>query len=78
VTAIDQQRTERRVEDHPMLHVRPEVPSDLSVLANERGWPDGLLRRAMDLRVPRSDLRLWLEDPQFDTGRVTWLLETLG
>ncbi len=75
MVTIDQ---ERRVQDHPMLHVRPDVPSDLQSLARERGWPDDLLRRAVDLRVPRTDLRVWLDNPQFDTARVGWHLDSLN
>ena len=77
MTTIDRDRTERRVEDHPLLQTRPEVPADLEALAQEREWPDGLLRQATDLRVPRDYVRACLEDPQFEPGRLAWELDTL-
>jgi hypothetical protein len=78
MATIDQARTERKVEDHPLLHARSEVPGDLQTAAAERGWPDEFVRRAVDLRVPTWDLQMWLESPEFDVARVGWLLDTLG
>ncbi len=78
MATIDQERKERRVEDHPTVQARQEIPADLVASATARGWPEELLRRAVDLRVPQVDLRFWLADPELDVARVGWLLDTFG
>src|SRR5829696_210919 len=76
MATIDQARTERKAEDHPLLHVRCDASDDLRAAAAQRGWPDELLRRAVDQRVPQWELQLWLEGPEFDAARVAWHLDT--
>lgn len=39
------------------------APDDLKAAAEKRGWPDGLLQRALDLRVPREVIERWLAMP---------------
>src|SRR3990172_6570493 len=36
------------------------VPDDLAEAAARRGWPEGLIRRAVALRMPRRTLQRWL------------------
>jgi hypothetical protein len=47
--------------EHPLFATRVVLPEDLSRRAEEAGWPDGLLQRALDLRVPRHDVEFWLD-----------------
>ena len=75
---IEHEQRQQLVQDHPLLQTPPEVPADLAALAEAQGWPEALLQRAAHLRVPRADVRLWLDDPQFDATRVGWLLDVLG
>ena len=37
-----------------------EVPDELLRAAREKDWPEGLVRRALELRVPRTDVEWWL------------------
>ena len=78
MATIDHERKERLVQDHPLLQAPTEVPADLAALADEQGWPDGAAAAVAELRVPRADLRMWLDDPQFDATRVGWLLDVLA
>lgn len=45
--------------EHPAFAI-PETPADLAALAAERAWPDGLLDRAVSLRVERAAIEDWL------------------
>ena len=78
MTTIDHERKERLVHEHPLLQEPTEVPGDLAARADEQGWPEALLQRAAEMRVPRADLHMWLENPQFDATRVGWLLDVLA
>jgi hypothetical protein len=66
------------VHDHPLLHAPTEVPGGVAARAREQEWPEVLLRRAADMRVPRADVQMWLDNPQFDASRVSWLLDVLA
>ncbi len=37
-----------------------EVPEEFERRARERGWPDGLVRRALELRIERAGVESWL------------------
>jgi hypothetical protein len=65
------------VEDHPLLTAPVEVPPDLAERAAERGWDDGILERALALRVPRADLEFWLTAPHISAREVAYNLDTL-
>ncbi len=78
MTTIDHERKERLVQDHPLLQAPTEVPDDLAARAGEQDWPEVLLQRAADMRVPRADVQMWLDNPQFDASRVSWLLDVLA
>ena len=78
MTTIDHERKERLVHEHPLLQEPTEVPADLAARAGEQGWSADLLQRAADMRVPQADVRMWLDDPQFDATRVSWLLDVLA
>jgi hypothetical protein len=46
----------------PSIFDRPrEVPEAYAQRAGEQNWPDGLLERALKLRVPHYDIEYWLE-----------------
>jgi hypothetical protein len=77
MATIDEERTQRPVQDHPLLQTRSELPADLAARAVERAWSQDLLRRIADLRVPQADVRMWLDDPFFDAPRLGWLLDIL-
>ncbi len=53
-----------------------DAPEDLERRARERGWPPGLVERALALRLPPSVLRTWLSGhwatPQFVERRLEW------
>ena len=59
-----------------MDEVTAAAPEDLAEAAARRGWPDGLLQRALDLRVPRRQLRRWLAQDwtttEFVELRLQW------
>jgi len=45
----------------PSVFERPiEVPEQLRHAARDKEWPDGLLERALQLRVPKRDIEFWL------------------
>ena len=44
-----------------------EVPEELSRRAAEKGWPDALLMRMLELRVARIDIDFWLDDERPDS-----------
>jgi hypothetical protein len=66
------------MDDHPLLSAAVEVPDDLAARAAERGWDDGLLARALELRVPRADIEFWLTAPHIAPEEVAYNLETLS
>ena len=49
--------TEVSIFDRPI-----EVPDDLRRRAAEKGWPEALLTRVLELRVARIDIDFWLND----------------
>ena len=56
--------------------VRAPVPEELLRAAQDQGWPDGLLQRALNLRVSPGTIRRWLASDWADTTyierRVVW------
>lgn len=52
------------------------APADMAAAATRRGWPDGLLERALGLRVSREKLKRWLTLPwaslEFVQRRLEW------
>ena len=70
--------TQTWMDDHPLLAAPAEVPPELAARAAERGWDDGLLRRAIELRVPRADLEFWLTVPHITAKEVAYNLDTLS
>ena len=51
-------------------------PDDLEEAARRRGWPEGLLQRAVGLRVPRAVIQRWLTQPwggpEYVQRRIDW------
>lgn len=47
-----------------------DVPGAWLRQARARGWPDGLLERAIELRVPASNLEHWLTNERTDAAYV--------
>ncbi len=74
--AVTEESTPKTIEDHPLVTTPPVVPPDLEARAAERGWPEGLVARALELRVPRGDIDIWLGDPRMTAPEVTRLLAT--
>lgn len=66
------------IEEHPAFGGEVEVPTDLAGEADRRGWPEGVLRRALELRVPKADIRLWLRNPHMTPDEVVRNLDTLA
>lgn len=66
------------VDGHPTLNAEIEVPTALADEARERGWPEGMVRRALELRVPRTDLGFWLRNPHMTPDEVGRQLDTLA
>ena len=52
-----------------------EVPEELVRAAREKGWPDALVQKALELRIPKSDVRAWLDDAQLTVEHVRDLLD---
>jgi len=69
---------QRSIDDHPLIRAVPEVPADLAAKALERGWPEGLLERAVELRVQRSDIELWLRNPRSSPQEIAGQLGVLA
>ncbi|HEV2370030.1 MAG TPA: hypothetical protein VGR90_09130, partial [Acidimicrobiales bacterium] len=65
------------IEDHPIFATPVPVPEDLAREAEARGWPEGLLRRAMDARVGRNDLEFWFGPTAPPVERVVKEVESL-
>ena len=65
------------LEDHPLFATPVPVPEDLARAAAARGWPDGLLQRALDARVSGGDLAFWLGEVAPGVDVVTRELESL-
>jgi hypothetical protein len=78
MAATDKMGDRARLEDHPLLTAPVEVPAELAAKAAERGWPVGLLERALELRVPRVDIELWLRQPRSTPEEVRSQLDTLS
>ncbi len=57
--------TELSIFDRPI-----EVPEDLLRMADEKGWPEDLIRRACQLRVGRGGIEWWLTHDQPTPDRV--------
>ena len=51
-----------------------DVPDDLRTAAREAGWPDGLLERALELRMNRALLRFFMTDPRVNAQIVEQVL----
>jgi ribosomal protein S18 acetylase RimI-like enzyme len=47
----------------------------LEKAARKQGWPDGLVQRALDLRVGRSMIRRWISNPWSDVDYVVRRLD---
>lgn len=56
--------------DDPVFHTPVPVPADIARQAAARGWPDGLIQRAYDLRVDRGAITFWLSDEGPPAERV--------
>ena len=65
------------LEEHPIFETPVPVPDDLARMAKERDWPEGLLQRALDARVPRADLAVWLGEHGPPVEQVVKLIEPL-
>ena len=63
------------LEEHPLLRAPVDVPADLEAKAAEREWPDGLLQRALELRIPKNDIGMWLRSPHMGPSEVQWQLD---
>jgi len=52
------------------------IPDELARAAAGRGWPEGLLQRALELRMPREVIARWLSMPwteaSFVEARLKW------
>ncbi len=46
----------------PSIFDRVEIPDELVRAARDKRWPDGLLERALRLRVSRGDVQYWLDN----------------
>ena len=61
----------------PYSSFKPEAfPEDLQEAARAKGWPEGLVQRALDLRVPRGTIARWLASewtrPEYVQRRLDW------
>ena len=75
--AVVERSSIEALEAHPIFTAPVEVPPDLEARAKGRGWPDGLLRRALELRVPKLDIDFWLRSPHSSPEEVARQLDTL-
>jgi hypothetical protein len=75
--AVEQRSPVEALEDHPVFLAPVVVPPELDASARERGWPEGLLQRALELRVPRADVELWLRSRHSSPEEVSRQLDTL-
>jgi hypothetical protein len=58
------------------VYERPtESAQELERAAHEKGWPDGLMKEALELRVPRYDLDWWLTHDEPSVDEIGQLLE---
>ena len=55
--------TDDDIAKHPLIAGPVPVPADMAERARERGWDDGLVQRALDLRIPKADIEFWLSAP---------------
>jgi hypothetical protein len=78
MTVTNEAPAQPALEDHPIFRAPIEVPVELERRAEERGWPDGMLRRALELRVPNADIELWLSHPKMAPQEVAWQLDNLA
>lgn len=56
--------------DLPIFSQPVTVPEELERRARELGWDDGLVRRALELRVPQHQVAFWQEQQQLTNDRV--------
>ena len=54
------------------------VPDELAKAAKEKDWPDDLMQRALNARVPRSDIELWLDTLNIRANTRYWHLSNFG
>src|SRR2546423_6173942 len=52
-----------------------EPPEDFVRRAAGRGWPEGLLQRALDLRINRGDIDFWLKNKRQKIERIQRYLD---
>lgn len=52
-----------------------EVPEELRQAAKERGWPSGMLERALDLRISRAGIQEWLSNERLTSDEVSRFLD---
>lgn len=60
--------------DHPIFATPAPVPADLAERAAARGWPEGLLQEAADLRVGRRGIEYWLDHDRPTVEEIRWYL----
>ena len=78
MVVADPAAAEQPIEEHPLFHEPVAVPDHLDRMARERGWPAGLLERALSLRVPHADLDAWLRNERMEPAFVSWQLDALA
>src|SRR5207248_8574865 len=64
------------LEEHSIFATPVPVPEDLARAAKARCWPDGLLQRTLDARVPRADVQAWLGNDGMGADQVAKLVES--
>lgn len=78
MTVMDPASPATSIEQHPLFLAPIEVPAELEAAARARDWPDGLLARALSLRVPTFDIAFWLRNPRSTPEEVSWQLDNLA
>ncbi|HEX5265392.1 MAG TPA: hypothetical protein VFW24_01330 [Acidimicrobiales bacterium] len=66
-----------QLDDHPIFTTPAPVPEELAQAASERGWPDGLLERALAARANSGDFAFWLGEGRPPVDVVLRDLETM-
>ena len=51
------------------------VPDDLARTAREKAWPGGVLERALQLRMSRADIEMWLNDDDTTPDQIAEFLD---
>lgn len=64
------------LEEHALFATPVPVPVELARAAKEKDWPDGLLQRALDARMPRDLLAQWLGDRGPSIQQVITVVES--